>query len=992
MVLILFFVLSSQVFAGTATIDSSTKYQTISGFGACSQWVESKITAALATQFWADDNVNGHAGLSIIRIGIPPQGSGNWGAPCNSAKQALAINSNIKVFASPWSPPANYKNNNSTTGNNTGNTGTNPGGNTNQLNTSHYGDYATYLTSFVNACKNTYGFDLYALSVQNEPDYDTSYDSCVWSNTTMDTFIGTNLGPALQAAGYTNIIMMPESFACNLAMSATTMGDANAAKYVKVIGEHLYGGGPNPLPVSYATTAGHPLEMWETEYSMKTSTDDITSGIFYANSLHKCVVDNNYNAWCYWWLVLSSGTDDEGLCDTNGTPTKRLYTLGNYSKFIRPGAVRIAATEYPSTNLATSAYIMTALNRYVIVCVNNNGSAQSTTFNLNGISTSSVTPWLTDASNNLVAQTAVGVSANSFTYNIPANSVMSFVGTMSTGPSPTNTPYAGTPTFTATPSPTPHSVMLDDMEDGDTTNNWGGNWYSYSGTGTTITPKPFTMTAGGMTGSPNYRAEIAATVADYAGMGTNLDASQGAVDLTNYTSVQFYVKGNGGSYWFQFTQPSITDGDNFGVSFTAPAAWTLVTVPIDAASLTQRGYGTASTFTKNAISALQWASNANGALDIQIDNVQFLTSAAMSPTNTPVPPTKTNTPLIPTSTFTATRTATYTYTRTASPTGTSSVTATHTNTAVPPTATNTFTNTPVPFTPTDTRTNTPIIPSATFTHTNTAVPPTFTWTATALAPTQTSTAVVPSATDTVVLPSATATNTVNTATSTAVNTPVNTASPTAVVNTATNTPIAPTLTFTAIPPTATNTQVAPTLTNTAVPPTATKTNTAAIPTATYTKTSTPVIPTATYTKTNTVVIPTATYTWTVIPFTATPSYTATPAPTATATAIDTPAVFKVTANIPYPNPYDPAGMDLSISITLNRSISSVEFRVFTIGFRLIRDVTISAGLPAGKGAVKVDSSLFTGLSNGIYYFSVTAKTTNGSTATSKPGCVVLLRK
>ena len=190
MVSILFFVLSPLIWAGTATIDSGTKYQTISGFGASSQWVESKITSSLATQFWADDQVDGHAGLSIIRLGVDPSGNGNWGTACNSAKQALAINPNVRVFASPWSPPAKWKNNNATTGNNTGNTNGNPGSNTNQLKTANYQDYATYLTSFVTACKNTYGFNLYALSVQNEPDYDVTYDSCLWSASAFDSFIG----------------------------------------------------------------------------------------------------------------------------------------------------------------------------------------------------------------------------------------------------------------------------------------------------------------------------------------------------------------------------------------------------------------------------------------------------------------------------------------------------------------------------------------------------------------------------------------------------------------------------------------------------------------------------------------------------------------------------------------------------------------------------------------------------------------------------------
>ncbi len=458
--LVLLTALASQVFAGTATINSATKYQTISGFGASSQWVESKITSSLATTFWADDSVNGHAGLSIIRLGVDDSGNSNWGTACGSATQALKINPNVLVFASPWSPPAKWKNNNATTGNNTGNTNGNPGSNTNQLSTSHYSDYATYLTNFVKACKSTYGFNLYALSVQNEPDYDVTYDSCLWSASAFDSFIGTYLGPTLATAGFNNIIMMPESFACNMSLAATTMGDANAAKYVRAVGQHLYGGGPNPMPASYSTTAGHTVEMWETETSEKTSGGAIDSGIYYANQLHKCIVDNNYNAYCYWWLV-NMNSDDEGLCDSSGNPTKRLYTIGNYSKFVKPGYVRIGATEAPTSGLSCSAYQDPKTGKFAIVVINQNSSATSQQFSLSGISATSVTPWITDASNNLVQQSAVAVSGGSFTVSLPAQSVMSFVGTSGAVTTPvttntftkTNTPVAPTNTFTKTNTP-----------------------------------------------------------------------------------------------------------------------------------------------------------------------------------------------------------------------------------------------------------------------------------------------------------------------------------------------------------------------------------------------------------------------------------------------------------------------------------------------------------------------------------------------------------
>ena len=95
-------------FAGTVAVNSGTTYQAISGFGASSQWVEGKITAALANIFWTDDSsqpptsqVNGNVGLSILRIGIDDSGNSNWGTACGSATQALKINPNVRIFGSP---------------------------------------------------------------------------------------------------------------------------------------------------------------------------------------------------------------------------------------------------------------------------------------------------------------------------------------------------------------------------------------------------------------------------------------------------------------------------------------------------------------------------------------------------------------------------------------------------------------------------------------------------------------------------------------------------------------------------------------------------------------------------------------------------------------------------------------------------------------------------------------------------------------------------
>ena len=53
--------------------------------------------------------------------------------------------------------------------------------------------------------------------------------------------------------------------------------------------------------------------------------------------------------------LVSYNPDNEGLTDTNGIPAKRMYVLGQYSRFVRPGYYRIGVRE-PMANTSISAY------------------------------------------------------------------------------------------------------------------------------------------------------------------------------------------------------------------------------------------------------------------------------------------------------------------------------------------------------------------------------------------------------------------------------------------------------------------------------------------------------------------------------------------------------------------------------------------------------------------------------------------------------------
>lgn len=307
-----------------------------------------------------------------------------------------------------------------------------------------------------------------------------------------------------------------------------------------------------------------------------------------------------------------------------------------------------------------------------------------------------------------------------------------------------------------------------------------------------------------------------------------------------------------------------------------------------------------------------------------------------------------------TSTPTSTGTATQTPTNTATRTFTGTLTPTHTSTPTN-TATNTRTSTPT-STITSTRTSTP-----TDTATDTA---TITFT-----PTETYTGSP--------LPTWTYTNT---PTATFTRTFTNTHTPTftdTFTETVTRTPT-DTYTFTATVTTTQPNTATPTMTFTA---THTPTNTfTSTPTSTFTNTgtNTATVPVITFTFTNT-----ATQTRTVTPtFTFTGTYTQTPTYTLTATATQPTATPSATATVPvygelafdpaiqvviFPNPVINSG-DAKIAFGLTAPADSYELKIYTTGYRSIRQEKGTQAMTKGNNEVAIKRSvLLKDLSNGVYY-------------------------
>jgi glucuronoarabinoxylan endo-1,4-beta-xylanase len=162
----------------------------------------------------------------------------------------------------------------------------------------------------------------------------------------------------------------------------------------------------------------------------------MSNALTWAVKIHSYLTVANVNAWGWWWGVDSSDCTGQGLInDSNsGAPctgtvvAKRLWATGNFSRFVRPGYVRIGATANPVSGVYVSSYKDPVSGNFALVVVNQSTSAQTLTFTLSGFpAVASVTPWITSSSLDLAQQSSIPVGGNTFTATIPASSVTSFV-------------------------------------------------------------------------------------------------------------------------------------------------------------------------------------------------------------------------------------------------------------------------------------------------------------------------------------------------------------------------------------------------------------------------------------------------------------------------------------------------------------------------------------------------------------------------------------
>lgn len=377
-----------------ARVDSSVSHQRMDGFGAGAVFLDAGLNPpsdAQMDQLYGTGS--GQFGLTLIRVRVSP--TGNYSDALESGRKAHVRGA--KILATPWTPPASMKTNNNLVGG--------------SLLPAEYGNFVAYLNSFLSTMAN-YGAPVSVISLQNEPDISVTYESAFWTAEEFRVFSRDYAG-AINAP-----VMMPESFRFDQAVSNATLNDPAAAANIDYIGGHLYGAGIRDYPLARAL--GKPI--WMTEFLI--NDQSIASALATAEQINDTLTTGNMSAYI-WWKTIGNAN---GLLDASGAPQRRGYVMGQFSRFVRPGDLRVDVASNTGP-LSLSAFKDPASGRFAVVAVNNTTFAETQTITLNGIVTSSVTPWITSATQSLQPQAAITVSNGAFTFEIPAQSVVTFAGT-----------------------------------------------------------------------------------------------------------------------------------------------------------------------------------------------------------------------------------------------------------------------------------------------------------------------------------------------------------------------------------------------------------------------------------------------------------------------------------------------------------------------------------------------------------------------------------
>jgi len=369
----------------TINVDTTTTYQTIDGFGFAltggSAYVinalPTNVSNALIKELFSADSTS--IGISYIRITIGASDMSastftydDGGVDVNLNNFSIAAEQTdlipvLKKIIAVWMKTGTI-----------GNGGFEGG----SLNPAYYDAYARYFVKYIQAMA-AQGIVINAVTCQNEPLNAYNTPAMLMQATEEATFIKNNLGPAFASAGITAKIIAYDHNCDHPEYATSVLGDAAANPFVDGSAFHLYGGDISAM--STVHTAFPSKNLYFTEqatFSNGTFSGDLS---WHVNNLIVGATRNWSRNVLEWVLATdpSFGPHTTGGCSTcqgavtvsSQTFTRNVsyYIIAHASKFVKPGAVRIASDA--STSLPNVAF-KNADGSKVLIVLNNSGSTQ----------------------------------------------------------------------------------------------------------------------------------------------------------------------------------------------------------------------------------------------------------------------------------------------------------------------------------------------------------------------------------------------------------------------------------------------------------------------------------------------------------------------------------------------------------------------------------------------------------------------------------------
>jgi glucuronoarabinoxylan endo-1,4-beta-xylanase len=427
--------------------DRSDIKQEIDGFGVCGAFRQAdnlygypeEVRESVLDLLFSKEK---GAGFSILRNIIGD--SGSWGDRYDGPTKSIEPSEGVYCYegdedqiwlmneakkrgcarfvSSVWSPPAWMKTNACVDG----------GG---ELRPDKYKEFAEYIVRYVREYKARFDIDISAVSCANEPTTSTAYSSCLWTGAQMARFYADYLGPALEKENMGTCVFGPETeYFGNRILEEYASLFSNASPIPQIAAQHGYGGVIEPIESSFIKDR----KLWLSEISdvsAKINDPSIHDGLVWAKTVHDYLTLANVNAFIYFWgmsMYCNKGISLIGLnlADKTVILNKRLFAIGNYSRFIRPGYKRIGVSTGPCDGVYLSAFMSDGGGNFVLAAVNTGEKKAELALECKGFSCSRLTPFRTSAGEDLKKLGTIDLSEDVL-LPIEGKSVTTFTGACS---------------------------------------------------------------------------------------------------------------------------------------------------------------------------------------------------------------------------------------------------------------------------------------------------------------------------------------------------------------------------------------------------------------------------------------------------------------------------------------------------------------------------------------------------------------------------------